>query len=132
MSIFGSLAAPSDDEHEDGCAFYVEDPPGSQSFEFSGKPCDCGQPQAPFVYQGSHVLPSEDDQRGGDVDLACISSHITRDGRDDQPEDEAPWPYLRFGVNESTVILTRQNVEQIYETLTWWLGAVGDDSGEQG
>lgn len=120
MSIFASLAAPDDSEHEAGCAFYIL---RDGCYEISGKPCDCGQPRAPLVYQGSHHLPSEFDPRGGTVDLALIPSHITRDGRDDKPEDEAPWPYLRFGVNEGTVILTRENVQQVYETLGWWLEA---------
>jgi hypothetical protein len=77
------------------------------------------------VYQGSHVLPAESDERGGWVDIALIPSHITRDGRDDQPEDEAPWPYLRLGVNEQTVILTRRNVQEIHESLSWWLSHTG-------
>ncbi len=93
MSIYASLEVPNDDPDGD----------------------------APLVYQGSHVLPSEADPRGGHVDLALIPSHITRDGRDDQPEDGAPWPYLRFGVNESTVVLTRSQVEQISVQLEWWL-----------
>ena len=123
MSIFASLAAPDDANHEDGCAFYVEDPPGSASYEFSGKPCDCGQPSAPFVYQGSHVLPTDTDERGGTVDLALIPHHITRDGRDDRGENEGPWPWLRLGVNESTVILDRGQVKQIVGELKWWLTA---------
>lgn len=101
MSIYGSLEAPSEDEREDGTV------------------------DAPLVYQGSHIPPDErTDPRGGWVDLALIPSHITRDGRDDKPEDAAPWPYLRFGVNESTVVLTRKHVEEIVETLTWWLRAL--------
>ena len=42
---------------------------------------------APWVYQGSHILPAEDDPRGGSIGLALVPSHITRDGRDDQPAD---------------------------------------------
>ena len=60
------------------------------------------------------------------VPWGTIPSHITPDGRDDQPEDEAPWPFLRFGVNEETVILTRRNVEQVAKTLNWWLDATAD------
>jgi hypothetical protein len=106
VSIFASLAAPADDEHTDECARW--DKNDDSCWEISGRPCDCGQPDAPLVYQGSHILPSETDQRRGWVDLALIPSHITRDGRDDKPVDERPWPYLRLGVNESTVILTRR------------------------
>jgi len=96
VSIYASLAAPDNEDADMGIL-------------------------GPIVYQGSHVLPSDDDERGGFVDIALIPSHITRDGRDDQPEDEAPWPYLRFGVNESTVVLTRDHVLQIAVTLSEWL-----------
>lgn len=118
VSIYGSLPAPNDDEHEDSCVRWDK---RDNCWEISNRPCDCGQPDAPLVYHGSHVLPSEDGERGGSVDLALIPSHITRDGRDDQPEDEKPWPFLRFGVNEETVVLTLRNVRQIHETLTEWL-----------
>lgn len=101
MSIYGSLPAPDDDPRADGTV------------------------AAPLVYQGSHILPDErTDPRGGYVDIALIPSHITRDGRDERPEDGPPWPYLRFGVNGATVVLTRDQVEQIVMTLTWWLHAV--------
>lgn len=124
MSIFASLNAPSDGEHEDDCAQWVK---RGDCWEIGERPCDCGQPRAPFVYQGSHALPSDADERGGDVDIALIPSHITRDGRDDRSEAEGPWPYLRLGVNEGTVILDRSHVEQIVAELTWWLAAVGGD-----
>lgn len=77
-----------------------------------------------MIYQGSHILPMESDPRGGWVNLALIPSHITRDGRDDKSEDETPWPYLRFGVNEETVILTRRNVKMIADSLNHWLERV--------
>lgn len=58
-----------------------------------GDPEHLGQP---WIYLGSHILPNEDDPRDGVIGLAEIPSHITRDGRDDQPEDGAPWPWLRL------------------------------------
>jgi hypothetical protein len=63
-----------------------------------GKPDEGDDPAAgiPLVYQGSHILPSEDDRRGGHIGLAQIPSHITRDGRDDTPTDGRPWPWLRL------------------------------------
>lgn len=128
MSIFASLAAPDGDEHLDSCARWAKT--DDASWEISNRPCDCGQPDAPLVYQGSHVLPDErTDPRSGWVDLALIPSHITRDGRDDKPEDDMPWPYLRFGVNGETVILTRHHVEQIVRRLSWWLGALDGEGG---
>ena len=130
MSIYGSLPAPSDD-HLEGCAKWVPNlhgviegmitERGSYGFDDS-QPCTCGRPDTPLVYQGSHVLPSEDDERGGWVDIACIAGFITRDGNDDSDLDyDTPWPYLRFGVNGETVVLTERNVEQIAETLNGWL-----------
>jgi hypothetical protein len=53
---------------------------------------------APWVYQGSHILPDEDHPRGGRLGLALIPSHITRDGRDNQPEGGRPWPWLRLDI----------------------------------
>ena len=121
MSIFASLAAPDDDEHSDDCARWDK---SDGCWEISDRPCDCGQPDSPLVYAGSHVLPSESDERGGYIDIALIPSHITRDGRDDKEEDEAPWPYLRFGVGEERVILTRRNVRMIAASLNKWLERV--------
>ena len=121
MSIFASLSAPSDEDHADDCGIWDTTDLGIWKMR-DASTCTCsGQPDAPLVYQGSHVLPSDHDPRGGWVDIALIPSHITRDGRDDKPEDEKPWPYLRFGINGEAVILTRHNVEQIAETLNDWL-----------
>lgn len=137
MSIYGTWLNLADDEHEEGCAIYAEDPPGSSVFEFSGKPCDCGTPRAPIVYEGSHVLPSEDDPRGGGIDVAGIPDFITRDGRDDAPEgalkdwlrismDNPPSHSLREGspcvpAGRSVLLLDRRGVTELRDTLTAWL-----------
>jgi hypothetical protein len=130
MSIYGSLPAP-DNEHLEGCAKWVRDL--KEAFEGmitergtygldDSQPCTCGRPDTPLVYKGSHVLPSATDERGGWVDIACIAGFITRDGRDESAGDyDSPWPYLRFGVNEQTVVLTERNVRQIADTLNEWL-----------
>ena len=135
MSIFGSHEAPDDSEHTDECGGWRKE---GDLWSFDG-PCDCGQPDAPLVYQGSHVLPSDGDKRGGFVDIASIPSHVTRDGRDALfaldsfgggfviQSFAAYWFYLRFGVNQETVILTRRNVAQVAGTLAEWLGAVRDE-----
>lgn len=122
MSIYGSLPAPDDSEHSDSCARWDKRDPGI--WEISNRPCDCGQPDAPLVYRGSHILPSENDARGGWVDIACINGHITRDARDEGDHDGPPHPFLRFGVNNETVVLLPRHVEQIRDTLTWWLRAI--------
>jgi hypothetical protein len=137
MSIYATWLSLSAGNHEDGCAVYVEDPPGSACFEFSGKPCDCGTPRAPLVYEGSHVLPSDSDRRGGGIDVAGIPDFIERDGRDDaQGSGLKDWlrmsvhsdpstetyegePYVRGG--DADVVLDRRGVEELRDTLTAWL-----------
>jgi len=127
VSIFASLDAPDGDGHTDGCASW--DKHGG-IWELSSRPCDCGQPDAPIVYRGSHVLPAETDGRGGWVDIALIPGHV-RYWRENpcapaetEPVDAPPDPFLRFGVNNETVILTRRNVEQIAASPTYWLEAL--------
>lgn len=80
----------------------------------------------PYVYQGSHVLPSEDDPRdeGWSVQLAEVPSHITRDGRDDRPEDGKPWPWLRLSMHSEDAVLHARQVRAVYESLGAWLEQV--------
>jgi hypothetical protein len=140
VSIYGSLPAPDDDYHEDDCARWEK---RGDIWDIGDKPCDCGQVGAPLVYQGSHVLPSEEDRRGGHVDLGLISPHVRfwRDNPDASVEDEPDIdtalcePFLRFGVNDATVVLTRRNVEEVYQSLLWWLkntepATAGDSKGQ--
>lgn len=87
---------------------------------------DNGEHGPPYAYQGSHILPSEDDLRDGIVQLAEVPSHITRDGRDDQPEDGAPWPWMRLSVNESDSILHAKQVREMWESMGAWLEQVGE------
>lgn len=88
-----------------------------------GDPEDLGQP---WIYQGSHVLPDEDDPRGGSIGLALIPSHITRDGRDDAPEAGQPWPWLRLSLDmlpdpsDPTVLISPAQARHIGATLTAW------------
>src|SRR5438128_5499828 len=92
MSIYGSTLSFTDSGHDDDCAFYVEVEPNV--FDFSGKPCTCGTPWAPIVYEGSHVLPSDDARRGGEFSLAAIPDHIEREGR-----EAGPHPWLRVSMH---------------------------------
>ena len=88
----------------------------------------CGPP---WIYQGSHVLPAEDDPRGGEIGLALIPSHITRDGRDDSPEDGAPWPWLRLSLDglppeaDHAVVLNREQAGHLIDQLTAWYEQTG-------
>ena len=78
--------------------------------------------QAPIIYQASHIMPSDDDPRGGSVDVAGIGGFITRDGRalcDDY--GRLVWPWLRLSVNDETVILDRAQVAGMHEKLGEWL-----------
>jgi len=87
----------------------------------NSKPCTCGS--APIEYQHSGVLPSDKDKRGGIFGLAAIPDHITRDGRDDRPENGKWYPWLRVSMFEAedSVILTRKQVEKLRDALDEWL-----------
>jgi hypothetical protein len=87
-------------------------------------------PGLPYQYLGSHILPTEDGPRDGDVQLAEIPSHITRDGRDDQPEDGRPWPWLRMSVDayatgaSADVVLDVAQARYLAGQLTDWADRV--------
>jgi hypothetical protein len=95
---------------------------------------------APIIYEGSHVLPSDTDRRGGCVEVAAIPNHITRDGRDDATEGSLKdWLRLSvqsvesedpgaFSAADATVVLTRNQVERLNETLTGWLDRPAGES----
>lgn len=93
---------------------------------------DADMLDAPLVYRGSHVLPHDDDARGGSVSLAAIPAFIAREGRADCPDGE-PKPWLRLDIREdrdthgetqegfATVVLTRRQAERMRGALTAWL-----------
>jgi hypothetical protein len=76
-----------------------------------------------YRYEGSHILPHNDGPRdeGAPVQLAEVPSHITRDGRDDRPEDGAPWPWMRLSVGREDVVLDRGQVLAMWESMGAWL-----------
>ena len=82
----------------------------------------------PYRYWGSHVLPTESDERDGVMQLAEIPSHITRDGRDDQPEDGRPWPWMRLSVDGVDKVLDRGQVLKAWESMGAWLEQTGGAS----
>jgi hypothetical protein len=97
---------------------------------------DLGDPEhlgQPWVYQGSHVPPREDGPRAGAVGLAVIPSHITSDGRDDQPADGPPWLWLRLHLDvpgdDPTVLLNPAQARHLAEQLASW--AARADGGKQ-
>lgn len=80
---------------------------------------------APWRYLGSHVLPAEEDPRDVAIGLALIPSHITRDARDDGPDDERPWPWLRLTLDTrnghpADVILNPPQARHLAALLTDW------------
>ncbi|MEU1273024.1 hypothetical protein [Streptomyces sp. NPDC005799] len=88
---------------------------------------DVGDPEylgAPWTYQGSHIPPREDGPRAGVVGLALIPSHITADGRDDQPSDGPPWPFLRLHLDvegdDPTVLLDIAQARFLAAQLNHW------------
>jgi hypothetical protein len=124
VSIYATWLHLSDGAHEEDCAVWEETPPTSGTFQLGEEPCDCGMPLAPIAYRGSHVLPSDDDPRGGSVDVAGIPDFITRDGRDDaRGEGLKDWLRLLIDADGGAVVLTRRHVRLLRDTLTEWLDA---------
>jgi hypothetical protein len=78
----------------------------------------------PWTYQGSHILPADDDPRDGSIGLALIPSHITRDRRDDQPEDGTPYPWLRLDLtvdgDDPTVLINPAQARHLEAQLGAW------------
>ena len=77
----------------------------------------CGPP---WLYQGSHILPDDDDPRGGVISLALIPSHITPTLLDDQPEDGPPWPWLRVSTDAPDALINPAQARHLAEQLTDW------------
>ncbi|HJS83719.1 MAG TPA: hypothetical protein VJ742_12895 [Nitrososphaera sp.] len=80
----------------------------------------------PWVYEGSHVLPTENSPRGGWIEVGAIPDHIEREG------ESPPHDWLRLGVNNETIVLNRGQVEGLRETLTSWLDRPFDDEMDAG
>lgn len=124
MSIYGTWLVLGQD-HAHGCDKWTQEAGEEGCYYLDDSyACTCGMPRAPFVYQGSHVLPAESDEQGGSVLVCGIPDHITRDGRDDAPEG-ALKDWLRLSVypanDKQAVVLARRHVEELRDTLTAWL-----------
>lgn len=126
MSIYGTILS-LDDDHEPDCEIWAE---VDGIFEPAGE-CSCQLPWWPLVYEGSHVLPSDEDSpRGGWVEMACIPDHVHRDGRDDAVAREGRKPWLRLSVGEdgggdATVLVTEAQARRMWQALGEWLGVPG-------
>lgn len=86
---------------------------------------DDGEPEegdlAPIVYQGSHVLPADTDERGGGVEIAHVPGRYNG------------WhPWLRLTVYDDTVganatiVLTEPQVRLLHAALAEHLAGIGD------
>lgn len=121
MSIYATWLCFADDEHHESCAVWDEVSPGV--YAMGNDECSCGQPDAPLTYQGSHVLPSDDDPRGGSLLVCAIPDHISHDDRPDVPEGTLKdWLRVSLYAYNDAVVLTRPQVERLRNTLTAWLG----------
>ena len=84
------------------------------------------QEQPPVNPPGSTVeqLPADDDPRGGEIGLAVIPSHITRDGRDDADDAGVPWPWLRLSIDvpgdDPAMVLSPSQARHLAAQLTDW------------
>lgn len=131
MSIYCSFGY-LDGEHGDDCSIWEQEPGQEPGCFAPTGTCDCGLPLQPFVYQGSHVLPGDDDRRGGYIGLADIPDHIERDGR------TPPFDFLRVDManvpsdtrfkgreyvegGSSVIVLNRPQVEALRDSLNSWL-----------
>lgn len=92
---------------------------------------------APFIYQGSHVLPEPGDPRGGSVGLASIQAFVRhyRENPDSREEPYLPLePYLRLDVKQhkdtygheddlgyATVLLTPEQAARLRDALSEWI-----------
>lgn len=92
---------------------------------------------APYIYQGSNILPDTGDPRGGSVDLASIPAHIRfwRENPDAPVESEPDLPvepFLRFSVHENpetpnqsegdaTVLLNIDQARRLIDALNEWI-----------
>lgn len=87
---------------------------------------DESEGQAPYRYNGSHILPRPTDERAGFLSISVIPNHIDR-----SPEGAGPGlhDWLRWDVCGDddvdnvmqTVLTDRAQVEKIRDTLTQWL-----------
>lgn len=132
MSVWGTIWAADGDDHANDCGRWKplgKTAPHNWSFELDEtRPCTCGQPDSPIVYRGSHILPSAEDPRGGSVQLAAIPPHISRDGRDDGPDDGVtPWPFLRLSVGQEDAVLDEAQARQLRDALDGWLRQCGGE-----
>lgn len=73
----------------------------------------------PWLYRGSHLLPTVDDPRGGSISLALIPAHITPT-LDDADEDGPPLPWLRVSTDAPDTLINPAQARHLADQLTYW------------
>jgi len=145
VSIYSTAINFDATEHEVECARWVEvdrDDAKPQMIAAGRKyrrapeqDCTCGA--GPIIYTGSHVLPSDEDPRGGSFSACYIPGFIDRSDRPALGEDDfPPHPWLRVWVDGgesddyqgSVALLDRKQVAELHTFLGKWLA--GDPDAE--
>lgn len=127
MSIYGTILNFDSGDHEENCSMWVEDAEIRDCYSLDpDQPCSCGQPFAPYKYEGSHILPQPDSPKKGYLSLASIPSFISRDGQDNGKEGELK-DFLRLSVLPETIVLDRAQVEKLTDSLIHWLERKEDE-----
>jgi hypothetical protein len=92
---------------------------------------DFGDHPAPLIYRESHIIPRHTDPRGGFLNFGAIPAFLTRNGYDDNADENAWWPYLRVPLRtttpEDTAVLTHSQIVALRDELTSWLNRVDPD-----
>jgi hypothetical protein len=127
MSIYASWRGIDGDDCTDPDRRHPEYP-AVQYVRGPDNPCpgcqEC-KTGAPFIYQGSHVLPQPDHPRGGSLGFASIHGDINNpDPGAEQEETVHPW--LRFGLQQQDgdggeLVLSEAQVADLVEQLQEWL-----------
>ena len=93
-----------------------------------------GAENSPYKYLGSHILPSTDGERAGQVFLSLIPDHVVRnrnaqggggEGGGEGDTGSSRIDLVRLTVDDGdrcvTVLLGRNHITEIYEALDAWL-----------
>lgn len=89
---------------------------------------------APLVYRGSHVLPEDDGERGGELQFASIGGFVgdgTREPLDLDCNSDELWPWLRVSTARDDVVLDLPQIRALHSYLGGALERMGVDLDEE-
>ena len=146
MSIYASFGCVDSADHKVGCKRLAKKRPvgaiacimteSGTYWVDESRPCTCGV--GPIRYQHSGILPSDSDERGGCFSLGYIPGHIDDGTRKPLSDNMQPcWPWLRVSIwgakpEDPTVVLTREQVQSVRDSLNWWLENTPPQKSEDG